>query len=364
MNIAVLGAGNGGYACSADLTLRGFKVNLYESPEFEETIKPVIERGGIDISGAAGTGFAKLNKATTDIREALENTDLVIVVTPAFAHEFLAKKCAPYLRDQPVILNPGHTGGALNFAKNLKEGGFGRRIKVGETMVLTYVCRKTAPGQIKIFHVMKQLLFGAFPSQYTDELYGAFKDLYPAIVAGANVLDSGLTNLAAMFHPPGMLLNAGWIEFTNGAFKFYFEGITKSVARVVEALDQERLRIMDRLGLEPVPFTEWYYRQGCTPVRANSVYEALQAGGPDQNLKAPDSLNHRYVIEEINHGLVPIASIGHMFDVATPNIDALIRVGSTTNQIDFWKEGLTAEKMGIAGLSLAKLKKFLEEGYS
>lgn len=364
MNVAVLGAGNGGYASSADLSLRGFNVNLYESPEFEQNLKPIIERGGIEISGAAGTGFAKPKKVTTSIKEAIEDVDLIIVVTPAFAHKFLAKKCAPYLRNQAIVVNPGHTGGALEFAKTLKEEGFRGEIKIGETMVLTYICRIVGPGQVKVFHLMKKLLFAAFPSKHTDELYSMFKELYPAIVPGIHVLETGLTNLAAMFHPSGMLLNAGWIEFTKGAFKFYYEGITPSVARVVEALDQERLEIMKALRLKPIPFTEWYYLKGCTPIKTGSIYEAVQAYEAARSLRAPSGLNHRYVTENIGHGLVPIASIARMFNVPTPNADALIRIGSTINKIDFWKEGLTCEKLGIAGLSLEKLEQFLERGFS
>jgi opine dehydrogenase len=362
MKIAVLGAGNGGYAASADLSLAGFKVNLFEFPEFEENLKPIIERKGIEIVGSARVGFAKLNKVTTSIKEAIEDVDLIMVVVPAFAHKVLAKKCAPYIHDQPIVLNPGHTGGALEFFNELRKGGFNGEVKIGETMTLTYICRKTGPAQVKVFHVMKKLLFGVFPSKYTDELYSLFKELYPSIVPAINVLESGLTNLAAMFHPPGMLLNSGWIEFTKGDFKFYYEGITPSVARVVEALDEERLKIMEKLGFKPISFTEWYYLQGCTPIKTKSVYEALQAGGPDQYLKAPSTLNHRYVTEDINHGLVPMASIARMLNVPTPNMDALIRIGSTINQTDYWKEGLTVEKLGIANFSLEELKEFLEKG--
>jgi opine dehydrogenase len=70
------------------------------------------------------------------------------------------------------------------------------------------------------------------------------------------------------------------------------------------------------------------------------------------------------VLDSRSHGLVPIASIARMFNVPTPNADALIRIGSTINKIDFWKEGLTCEKLGIAGLSLEKLEQFLERGFS
>jgi opine dehydrogenase len=362
MNVAVLGAGNGGCTATADLSQRGFNVTLFESPEFEQNIKPIIKNGGVQFAGAIGTGLAQPKKVTTNIREAIADADLIMIVTPAFAHNILARKIAPYLRDQLVVVNPGHTGGAISFANTLKENGYAGKIRIGETMVLTYICRLVEPGNVRVFHVMKNLLFAAFPGKYTAELYDEFKKLYAAIVPGVNVLETGLTNLAAVMHPPGMLLNAGWIEFTKGQFKFYFEGITPSVGRVVQALDEERLRLMECVDLRPVPAMQWYFRQGCTPIDTNSVYDAFQAGGPDQNLKAPGSLDHRYVVEEVEYGLVPMASMGRMFHVPTPNMDALIRIASTASQRNFWAEGLTAEKLGIAGLSLQDLKYFLAEG--
>ena len=362
MNVAVLGAGNGGCAASADLSQRGFNVNLFESQDFEQNIRPIAERNAVQFEGAIGTGLAQLKTVTTNIREAVGDADLVMVVTPAFAHNILAKRIAPYLHDQPVILNPGHTGGAISFALALKDNGFKGTIRIGETMVLTYICRLLEPGHVKVFHVMKKLLFSAFPSRYTDELYDAFKELYPSIVRGRNALETGLTNLGAIMHSPGMLLNSGWIERTKGEFKFYFEGITPSVARVVQGLDDERLRLIEAVGLKPVPATEWYYLQGCTPLRTDSIYEAFQAGGPDQYLKAPSSLDHRYVVEEVNFGLVPMASIGRQLGVPTPNMNALITIASTVGHRNFWDEGLTTEKLGMAGLSLENLNRFLSEG--
>ena len=45
--IAVLGAGNGGCAAAADLTLRGFEVRLFSRSE--ETLMPIRKLGGITL---------------------------------------------------------------------------------------------------------------------------------------------------------------------------------------------------------------------------------------------------------------------------------------------------------------------------
>ena len=73
--ITIVGGGNGAFAASADLTLRGNQVTLFELPQFAGGIKEVMERGGIEMESFAGNGleggFAKLYKITTDVKEAL-----------------------------------------------------------------------------------------------------------------------------------------------------------------------------------------------------------------------------------------------------------------------------------------------------
>ena len=52
---AVLGAGNGGLATSADLAVRGFDVSLWEHPDFKANITPIQEKGGIILEAVSYT---------------------------------------------------------------------------------------------------------------------------------------------------------------------------------------------------------------------------------------------------------------------------------------------------------------------
>ena len=52
--IAVLGGGNGAYAMAADLTLKGFEVNMCEASEFEDSFSPTLERQEISLIDAWG----------------------------------------------------------------------------------------------------------------------------------------------------------------------------------------------------------------------------------------------------------------------------------------------------------------------
>jgi len=54
--IAILGAGNGGYTMAADLSMVRHEVNLYEYPDYAENLKPIINRGGIEIISCTPAG--------------------------------------------------------------------------------------------------------------------------------------------------------------------------------------------------------------------------------------------------------------------------------------------------------------------
>lgn len=60
--------------------------------------------------------------------------------------------------------------------------------------------------------------------------------------------------------------------------------------------------------------------------------------------------------------LVPIASLGKHLKVATPTIENIIHLASLMNQTDYWTEGRTIEKMGLAGLTVAEIRRLALEG--
>ena len=67
-----------------------------------------------------------------------------------------------------------------------------------------------------------------------------------------NVLQTGLNNMGAIFHPALTILNTGWIESTHGDYQFYIDGATPSVAKVLSALDRERVTVASSWEFVPV----------------------------------------------------------------------------------------------------------------
>jgi len=158
IKFAVLAAGHGGLAMAGHLAIMGFKVNLYNRGRYK--ILPVKERGSIKVEGEV-EGIGKINVASNKMEECIKGVDVIMVAVPAFGHRFMAETCAPYLREnQIVVLNPGRTLGALEFFQVLKEKGLKTVPFIAEAQTFIYASRALGPAHAKIFGIKSWKLFG------------------------------------------------------------------------------------------------------------------------------------------------------------------------------------------------------------
>jgi len=108
---------------AADFYTKGFSVNILELPSFKKNIEPLIEKKEIRFSGSFGDRSATLNMVTTNIKEALQEAELIILSSPAFGHEAFLKACIPYLTDGMIFLIFTGYFGCLRFGKAIKNTG-------------------------------------------------------------------------------------------------------------------------------------------------------------------------------------------------------------------------------------------------
>ena len=354
----VIGAGHGGKAMAAHLALMGFDTCLYNRTP--ERIQAINQLQGIDLDAPdpIPSGFAKLSIVTADLKKALKSADVIMVVVPSSAHAEIALKMAPELKDnKTIVLHPGRTGGALEFKKILKDNGCKGDCVVAEAETFIYASRSDGPAQAKIFRVKEAVPLAALPATRTEEVLSLIHQAYPQFINGGNVLQTGLNNMGAIFHPALSLLNAGWIEATHGDFQFYIDGVTGSVAKVLEALDRERVTVAAALGIRARTAQEWlklaYDTEGA------DLQEAILNQPGYYGIKAPPTLSHRYIFEDVPMSLVPIASIGQRFGVSVSGMDAIIKLACIIHRTDYWRRGRTVEKLGIADLSIAELTSYV-----
>ena len=227
----VIGSGHGGKAMAAHIALEGAKVTLFNrTPDHVEILK---RRGGIELESTEGGlhGFAELVNVTSEYAEALKDAQVIMVVVPSSAHREIAIEMAPHLKDgQIIILHPGRTGGAIEVAKVFRDMKVEADVTVAEAETFIYASRSDGPAQARIFRIKEAVPLAALPATRTESVLEAIHSVYPQFIDGINVLNTGLNNMGAIFHPALTILNAGWIEATHGDFQFYIDGVTKSVA--------------------------------------------------------------------------------------------------------------------------------------
>lgn len=357
----VIGAGHGGKAMAAHLGLMGFPTTLYNrTPDHIHAIK---ELKGIYLESYDGgpRGFGKLEQVTSNIAEALNKSKVIMVVVPSSAHADIAKACAPYTKEgQIFILHPGRTCGAIEFAKVLADNNSKAKVTVAEAETFIYASRSDGPAQSRIFRIKDAVPLAALPATQTRLVLDTIKEAYPQYIDGGNVLQTGLNNMGAIFHPSLTILNTGWIEATHGDYQFYIDGVTPSVAKVLEALDRERVTVASSLGIRARTATEWLKMAYDTT--GEDLYEAIHNQPGYYGIKAPPTLNHRYIFEDVPMSLVPIASLGERYGVSVRGMDAMVRLACIIHRTDYYRRGRTIDKLGINDLSVGELTRYVNEG--
>jgi opine dehydrogenase len=321
------------------------------------------KRGGIELDSAEDGphGFGKLANVTSDMGEALKKAQMIMVVVPSSAHADVAKVAAKYLRNgQIIILHPGRTCGALEFAKVLRDEGCTADVTIAEAETFIYASRSDGPAQARIFRIKEAVPLAALPAIRNEHVLNAINPIYPQYIDGVNVLNTGMNNMGAIFHPALTLLNAGWIEATHGDYQFYIDGVTPSVARVLEVLDRERVTVASSLGIRARTGLEWLKMAYDTD--GENLHEAIQNQPGYYGIKAPANLSHRYIFEDVPMSMVPMASLGERFGVSVRGMDSIIRLACIVHRTDYWKRGRTVDKLGIGSMSVSELTRYVNEG--
>ena len=362
--ITIIGAGNGGCTYAAYLGKRGHEVCLYEVPELADNLKDIRMHGGLEMRGA-DTGFGPVAKCTTDIHEAVAGVDYILVVTPAFAHRIIAELVAPYLKTgQTVILNPGAVLGAVEFLNVLREKGNHEDITVGETSSNAFACRRYRPVDVNILGIKEKLYLACIPAARTERVVEDLNAFFPNYVAIPNILYTSLMNGNALLHPISAILNAGWIEMTQGDFDFYWGGMTPGVCENIDQVDKERLAVAEALGYRQVSLNEINHIYYGHPEWATlyDFFSRSKVHGGTPEARAPKTTHHRYITEDVPYGLVPIAELGKRVGVPTPHMDAVITLASTFNGENYRKNGRSLENLGFSEKTVDEILEFILYG--
>lgn len=345
-NISILGAGNGGQTMAGHFALLGHRVSLYNRTE--ERIAPIIARKSILLNEAI-QGIGHLHRATTNLAEAVTSAQLLMVTTTADAHKELAEKMADWVSDgQIIILNPGRTLGAFEFATVLRRLTQ-KRIYIAEAQSLVYACRAESVGQVRVIGVKDKVLLAAYPHDDTAHVLHEINSVYSCFFEAKNILETSLENIGAILHPAIILFNAATIE--RGQNFYFYNDLTPAIAEFIEKLDQERLKIGQAFGVQLKSVSEWVsfaYKN----IEGHTLYEKIRNNPAYYKILAPQSLHSRLLLEDIPTGILPLIELGRMARVQTPLMESILTISQTLLKVDFKQQGRTLNNLGLAGLSI------------
>lgn len=344
MKITVIGAGHSGLAMAAHLALDNNEVTL-----FNRTFKNIEKCAETKIIHTHGIiqKSAILYDATSNLEKALEDPDLIMIATPATAHFDLAHQIGKHLkRDSLIILNPGRTFGALKFSNVFKKVNPNNNSIIAEAQTTIYTSRKIAEDHALILAHKDEVLVSTLNSETNEQIM----DKLPAVLkkhfkVAKSCIQTSIGNVGMILHCAPLLLNVGWTENSEYSYKHYVEGISPTIANLLENMDQERIAVSQALGCEVESTLEWLKRS--YHVKGDNLYEGILNNKAYQNIEAPNSLDHRYIYEDVPFGLVPLEAIGNYLDVDMSYTSLVIDLASKLMNEDFRKLGRNLENLQL-----------------
>lgn len=362
-NVCILGGGNGACAYAADLKLKGSRVSLFEVPAFFSNLEPAKELGGLWLENRSNMpgvseGFAAIDVITSDPEEALRDAEVVFLVVPAFGQKAFMEATAPYLKDgQIVAVCPCNFGAAFAYRNALRAAGNHADVTLVEAECMMYSGFKDDATHVWVSGYKLGMAMAAYPASRTQTAYEKIRELYPEWTTVPTVLDTGLRNLNTVFHAPITVCNASRVD-RGESFQFYWQGCSDAVGQVVEAVESERQAVGKALGLELTPAIEvlkgWYSNLGC---KGDTLTEAVATNPVYEWDMGPTTLQHRFLLEDIPYGMIPLETLGKLYGVPTPTVSAVIQMGCVLTGKDLRAQARDLITLGLGHLTRDELIK-------
>lgn len=342
--IAIIGAGSSGLAMAAHLALAGYPVNVWNRTK--KNIYKLSETKTIHCSGAV-SGEAKIELSTNDLGLALKDVDLILITTPADSHRYLAEKMAPYIKkNHKIVLNPGRTFGVFEFEHVLQMNGAVAHALIAESQTIIYTCRKTSEDSVIILTFKNPVWLASRTLNISEEIFCSLPEvLNERFMLVDSMFKTSLGNVGAILHSAPVLLNLGWVENKKTIFKYYYDGITPTIANYIEEIDNVRVNIGRAVGIKLEGISAWMKRS--YDVEGDNLFQCIQRNSAYKTIDAPQTLQHRYLFEDIPCGLVPYEDLGMTMGVDVEIISHLVSFASSVLDYDFRKNGRTLSRVGL-----------------
>ena len=329
MKIGIIGSGQVGIALAVFLMRADKDVLIFCDDQHLGVLKK--NRNNISVKGLIEGDF-KLN-TTNDIKTFAMNVSIVFVVTPSYAHNHVYKNFIVHLLPNTVVVNI--TG---NFSSLLYEDNYGRD-KILADITLSPIGVRYKNSILDIICTKKTVMVASTTETKTETVYSKIRDLLPCQLTLGDPIQSGLTNVAGICHPGLLIFNAGRIGADEEDFYFNKDGITPEIAKLLTALDNERMQLLDRLGYPAKDLTlvmDEYYDEKFT-----TIYDFFKGSSVlNAQMICPKSMYGRYLEEDIPFVLIPWLQLAKKLGTDHLAIQTLISSACLLTGKDYFSEAI------------------------
>ncbi len=356
MRISIVGAGNSGTATAADLAIKGHDVTLVkasDNPMHSDSFEYLLaNEGKLVMREVDGTLHnAQIDRVSADLAQ-IKDSDIVFIAIQSNYHEDLLQRMSEHLCEgQTILVNPGYfsTAYVLKHMSN-------KDITVIEAQSSFIDCRIAEPGRINVGFRNVRNPVGVFPVAQKETVQNLLEKLDFNIVMLDSVVEAALHNPNLIVHTVGAIMSMPRIEKTEGNYVMYHEVFTPSVWNILEALDAEKMDVLENLGSARIPYVEaCKYRNSLDDEKDAKQVFFDYAMMPTRAL-GPTTVDSRYITEDVPQGLVMLESIGKSLNLSTPVTTSLINLADAALQRDFRVIGRSLENLGEA-----RIKYILED---
>lgn len=314
MKISIIGAGNTGFACAAHLAAKGYDVTIYtRDPEKAAYLDKKQITSGQLCSGVFSVSV------TACLDEALSDADLLIVCTWANAHREVFEKI--YARgDCDVLIFNGNWGAYEAF--QVRCGSYPQSTKcIAEAGGMPYVASFSAKERsLTVKGIKRSVTVAGVNGFLSQPLLTLLHALYEEVHVTASVLTTSLEAPNPIIHIPLSLFNLSRIEH-HESFSLLTEGFSQNASNYIEGIDRERAALASRLNVSYEGITRQL--NGFWGTSYPTLSELFANNPVYQSVKAPDSVSHRFIAEDLPYGIEPLVRLGEAIGVATPYSKAL-----------------------------------------
>ena len=316
MNIAILGAGNSGCALAADYAARGHEVTLIKTSHslHDDNFSHLCATGGRMRIHEFGTDtacvIAHLSRDVADVR----GKDIVLLCTQTGYHPDVLRRVVPFLTPGQILLMiPGYLSTAYALGLHPADG-----VIFAEAESNFIDGRIGAPGEFQVGFRNVRNPIGVYPHNALPAAREVLDRLGTPFVYLKSVAEAALHNPNMIVHTVGAVMSIPRIEATHGEYCMYHEVFTPSVWSLLEALDGEKMRVLEHLGCDPVPYVEACKFRNSLDEQSDAKAVFFAYAAMPERAKGPLTVRSRYITEDVPQGLGLLESLGAALGVPTP----------------------------------------------